>query len=135
MNNIVSVIAAYAATPVEIDMAAIYTIFALIVAGCSIAAFFFGRKREALEQGKREGAAESNLSVVASQIADLKKSIEIFTAKSDRIDAKRDEDNRQLLIAVTRLEQSYKSLHIRVDRLESQCRDNHLLHRKEESDR
>lgn len=93
---------------------------------CGIAAFVIGRKKAAQDEGEKEGNIKTDIQYIKESIKDTAKSIETLTLKMETSDNKREEDYRALLVQLTELKSSYKSLHIRVDNIEkniNSCRN------------
>ena len=85
---------------------------------CGVAAFLIGRKKAAEDEGEKEGNIKTDIQYIKESIKDTAKSIENLSLKIETSDNKREEDYRALLVQLTELESSYKSLHIRVDNIE-----------------
>lgn len=106
------------------------TLFAILTAVISIASFFLGRSKASVQKGKEEGCQESELKHVSDAMSKMEKAIEGLSTKIDisnermasKIDGankEREMEYREMLIKATRLEESYKSLHLRVDFMEN----------------
>lgn len=100
----------------------IAVILAILVPICAIAGFYFGRKKEASDKGKNEGVIETTISNVAAQIGEVKNSVDKMSYKIDGMAEKSERDYRDILVQVTKLDSSYKSLHIRVDEMEKRIK-------------
>ena len=103
---------------------AVVAVVALCCSLCSIAAFLLGRRKAAQDEGKEEGSLKTDIQYIKDTIRDTTKSsrkktksLENLSLKLDTQDKQREEDYRQLLIQITELKSSYKSLHIRVDEM------------------
>ena len=92
---------------------------------CSIAAFLFGRRKAAQDEGKKEGSLATDLKYIKETIKDTTKSLETLTVKLDAQSKQREEDYRDLLVKFTELKASYKSLHIRVDEMQRRIDEYH----------
>jgi len=99
------------------DMGAL---LALCTSICSIASFYIGRQRAAASEAEESGHMSSDLQYIKDNLRDTSKSLDALTAKLDAQNKQREEDYRELLVKLTELKSSYKSLHIRVDQLEKQ---------------
>lgn len=85
---------------------------------CTIAGFLLGRKKEALEKGQKEGSVSADLKYIKDTMTDLKVSVEKLDIKIDNNQEKINTDYKNLLVEVTKLKESDKELHMRVDKLE-----------------
>ena len=91
---------------------AVVAFVALCCSLCSIAAFLLGRRKAAQDEGKEEGSLKTDIQYIKDTIRDTTKSLDALSLKLDAQDKQREEDYRQLLIQITELKSSYKSLHI-----------------------
>lgn len=103
-----------------VSWGAIAAVMALCCSLCSVASFYFGRRKAATDDAEEEGSLKTDINYIKETIKETTKSIESLSLKMDRSDSKREEDYRQLLVNMTELKASYKSLHIRVDNIEKQ---------------
>lgn len=92
---------------------------------CSVVAFLIGRKKAAQDEGEKEGNIKTDIQYIKESIKDTAKSIETLSLKMETSDNKREEDYRALLVQLTELKSSYKSLHIRVDNIEKNINSCH----------
>lgn len=106
---------------------AVVAVVALCCSLCSIASFFLGRRKAAQEEGKDEGSLKTDIQYIKDTIRDTTKSLDALSLKLDTQDKQREEDYRQMLIQITDLKSSYKSLHIRVDEMNKRI-DEHYHH-------
>ena len=106
---------------------AVVAFVALCCSLCSIAAFLLGRRKAAQDEGKEEGSLKTDIQYIKDTIRDTTKSLDALSLKLDAQDKQREEDYRQLLIQITELKSSYKSLHIRVDEMNKRI-DEHYHH-------
>lgn len=93
-------------------------ISSLIATICAIVGFFLGRKKEAVAEGQREGSFGADITYIKHTMTDLKISVERLDNKIDSNQEKLNEDYKLLLVEVTKLKESSKDLHSRVERLE-----------------
>lgn len=103
-----------------LTLASIIACISLCSTVCGVVSFYIGRRKAATEQGQKDGSLQTDLRYIKESVRDTTKSIDQLTAKLSASDKAREEDYRQMLIQVTELKSSYKSLHIRVDNLEKQ---------------
>lgn len=95
-------------------------IASLVATVCTIAGFLLGRKKEAVEEGQKEGSVSADLSYIKHTMTDLKISVEKLDNKIDNNQEKLNNDYKQLLIEVTKLKENTKELQIRIEKLEQQ---------------
>lgn len=98
-----------------LNWGAVVAVVALFCSLCSIASFLLGRRKVAQDKGKEEGSLKTDIQYIKDTIRDTTKSLDALSLKLDAQDKQREEDYRQLLIQITELKSSYKSLHIRLD--------------------
>ena len=104
---------------------AVVAVVALCCSLCSIAAFLLGRKKVAQEQGKEEGSLRTDIQYIKDTLRDTTKSLDNLALKLEAQDKQREEDYRRLLVELTELKSSYKSLHIRVDEMQRRIDEYH----------
>ena len=104
---------------------AIGAVLVLCTSLCSVASFYFGRRKAATDQAKEDGSLKTDIKYIKETMRDTTKSLEALSIKLDAQDKQREEDYRGLLVQLTELKSSYKSLHIRVDNLEKQIAQYH----------
>ena len=100
-----------------LNWGAVVAVVALCCSLCSIISFLLGRRKAAQDEGKEEGSLKTDIQYIKDTIRDTTKSLDALSLKLDAQDKQREEDYRQLLIQITELKSSYKSLHIRVDEM------------------
>ena len=93
--------------------ASILSVLSIVVALCSVASFYFGRRDMPFDEW-----VETDIQYIKETIRDTTKSLDSLSLKLDAQDKQRENDYRQMLVELTELKSSYKSLHIRVDNLE-----------------
>lgn len=108
-----------------LTIAGITACIALCSSICSVAAFWIGRKRAAEDEGEQEGSIKTDLQYIKESVRDTTKSIDSLSLKLEASDKSREEDYRTLLVQLTELKSSYKSLQIRVDNIEKQIDQYH----------
>lgn len=92
---------------------------------CSVAAFYFGRRKAATDEAKEDGEWSSDLKYIKESLRDTSKSIDALTIKLEAQGRQREQDYRDLLVKYTELNASYKSLHLRVDSMQSEIAKYH----------
>ena len=108
-----------------LTIAGVVACIALCTSLCSIASFYLGRRKAAKDEGKDEGSLHTDIKYIKETIRDTTKSLDSLSLKLDAQDKQREEDYRQMLVQLTELKASYKSLHIRVDTMEKQIDQYH----------
>ena len=104
---------------------AVVAVVALCCSLCSIASFLLGRRKVAQDEGKQEGSLATDLKYIKETIKDTTKSLDALNVKLDAQSKQREEDYRDLLVQLTELKASYKSLHIRVDNISRRVDEYH----------
>lgn len=104
---------------------AVVAVVAFSCSLCSVASFVLGRRKVAQDEGKQEGSLATDLKYIKETIKDTTKSLEALTIKLDAQSKQREEDYRDMLIQLTELKSSYKSLHIRVDEMQRRIDEYH----------
>lgn len=109
----------------ELTWGVVAAVVALCCSLCSVASFLLGRRKVANDQGKEEGSLKTDIQYIKDTIRDTTKSLDALSLKLDAQDKQREEDYRQLLVELTELKSSYKSLHIRVDDMQRRIDEYH----------
>ena len=104
---------------------AVVAVVALCCSLCSVASFLLGRRKVAQDEGKEEGSLATDLRYIKETIKDTTKSLDALNVKLDAHNKQREEDYRDLLVQITELKASYKSLHIRVDNISRRVDEYH----------
>jgi len=102
----------------QINANVIYALLVLLGAVMSLITFYLGRRRDATEMGIKDGMLTQSLQTLQLSLNEMKSSIERINNKMDMTDERREREYRDILVAYAKLEESYKSLHKRVDSLE-----------------
>ena len=98
---------------------------ALCCSLCSVASFYFGRRKAATDDAQEEGSLKTDIKYIKETMRDTTKSLEALSLKLDSQDKQRENDYRDLLVQITELKASYKSLQIRVDAMSKQIDQYH----------
>ena len=104
---------------------AVVAVVSLCCSLCSVASFLLGRRKVAQDSGKQEGSLATDLKYIKETIKDTTKSLDALNVKLDAQSKQREEDYRDLLVQLTELKASYKSLHIRVDNISRRVDEYH----------
>lgn len=104
---------------------AVAAVLALCCSLCSVASFLLGRRQVAQNEGKEEGSLATDLKYIKETIRDTTKSLDSLNVKLDAQNKQREADYRDLLVQLTELKASYKSLHIRVDNISRRVDEYH----------
>lgn len=103
----------------EVTFATVVAIVGFAVSICSLATFYFNRKKDTASKSKEEGSVLTDLSYIKESVDSTTKAVDKLTEKMDQVEKRREEEYRELLVKFTRLEESHKSLEHRVKDLES----------------
>lgn len=100
-----------------VSLPVVISVAGLVSTIMSIVAFWLGRKKAYSDEGRDKGHIQSDITYLRESITALTKSFEGLALKLDIQDEKREKDYREMLVTLTELKTSYKSLHKRVDEL------------------
>lgn len=103
----------------EVTFATVVAIVGFAVSICSLAAFYFNRKKDTASRSKKEGIVLTDLSYIKESVDSTTKAVDKLAEKIDQVEHRREEEYREVLVKFTRLEESHKSLEYRVKDLES----------------
>lgn len=106
---------------------AVVAVVAFCCSLCSVASFLLGRRKVAQDEGKEEGTLATDLKYIKETIKDTTKSLDALNVKLDAQGKQREQDYRDLLVQITELKSSYKSLHIRVDEVQRRINEYHHI--------
>lgn len=109
----------------QITWPALVGVILLLVALCSLASFYYGRKKAISEEAQQDGSLKTDIRYIKETMRDTTKSLDALSMKLDASDKSREQDYRSLLVQLTELKSSYKSLHIRVDELNRRVDEYH----------
>ena len=87
---------------------------------CSVASFYFGRRKAATDQAKAEGSLKTDLHYIKETVRDTTKSLDSLAAKLDTQNQKTESDYRKLLIQFTELRTRHDSVETRVLSIEKE---------------
>lgn len=104
---------------------AVVAVVAFCCSLCSVASFLLGRRKVAQDEGKEEGTLATDLKYIKETIKDTTKSLDALNVKLDAQNKRQEQDYRDLLVQLTELKSSYKSLHIRVDEIQRRINEYH----------
>lgn len=104
---------------------ALAAVLTLCCSLCSVASFMIGRRKTVKDEGQKEGSLKTDIQYIKETIRDTTKSLDTLSIKLDAQDKKREEDYREMLIELTELKASYKSLHTRVDEMTRRINEYH----------
>ena len=95
-------------------------VLGIFVSLCSIASFYFGRKKATSDDARETGGIMTDLKYIKESVEKTSRSLEDLSKKMDNTDKKREDEYRELLVEFTKLQQSHKSLQHRVENLEQE---------------
>lgn len=108
-----------------LSWAAIGAVLVLVTSICSIASFYFGRRKAATSEGEEEGELRTDLHYIKETMKDTSRSLEKLSAKLDAQSKQREEDYRSLLVKFTELNTKYDAMLNRVNNVESEIAQYH----------
>lgn len=91
---------------------------AVIATVCNIVTFFLNRRSAACAEGEAKGTSAATIKNISEQLNEIQSQMEKTADKTEERDRIREQEYRALLVAVSDVTSSYKSLHKRVDRIE-----------------
>ena len=103
----------------ELTFGGLVAVLGIFVSLCSIASFYFGRKKAASDDARETGGIMTDLKYIKESVEKTSRSLEDLSKKMDTTDRKREDEYRELLVEFTKLQQSHKSLEHRVENIEN----------------
>ena len=104
----------------DLTIGGLIAILGIFVSLCSIASFYFGRKKATSDDARETGGIMTDLKYIKESVERTSKAVDSLSTKMDTTDKKREDEYRELLVEFTKLQQSHKSLEHRVENLEQQ---------------
>lgn len=77
---------------------------------CSVASFYFGRRKAATEDAEAQGSFKTDLQYIKDTVRDNVKSVDTLSTKLDAQSAQREAEYRQMLVQSTELNVKYDLL-------------------------
>lgn len=103
----------------ELTIGGLIAVLGICVSLCSIASFYFGRKKAASDDARETGGIMTDLKYIKESVERTSRAVENLSTKMDATDHKREDEYRELLVEFTKLQQSHKSLEHRVENIEN----------------
>ena len=103
----------------ELTLGGLIAVLGIFVSLCSIASFYFGRKKATSDDARETGGIMTDLKYIKESVEKTSRSLEDLSKKMDTTDRKREDEYRELLVEFTKLQQSHKSLEHRVENIEN----------------
>ena len=104
----------------DLTLGGLVAVLGIFVSICSIASFYFGRKRATSNDARETGGIMTDLKYIKESVEKTSRSLEDLSKKMDNTDKKREDEYRELLVEFTKLQQSHMSLQHRVQNLEEE---------------
>ena len=95
----------------------IVALLGVCTSGCSVAAFFIGRRKAATDAAKEDTKMSLDLQYIKDTLRETTKSIDKLVTKMDAQHEAREQQYREMLVEFTKLKSSYTALHNRLDAL------------------
>ena len=108
----------------ELTLGELIAVLGIFVSLCSIASFYFGRKKAASDDARETGGIMTDLRYIKESVERTSRAVDNLSTKMDVTDRKREDEYRELLVEFTKLQQSYKSLEHRVENIENENKHN-----------
>lgn len=93
-----------------ITWAAVAACLALVVSLCSVASFYFGRRKAATDDAEAQGSLKTDLEYIKDTVKDNAKSVESLSTKIDLQNTQREKEYREMLVKSTELSVKYELL-------------------------
>lgn len=93
---------------------------AAVCAVCSIASFYFGRKKAATDDAQEQGSFKTDLQYIKDSVKTCGESVSSLSSKLDAHSAQREQEYREMLVQNTQLSVKYDLLQQRVDSMEKE---------------
>ena len=90
--------------------AAVAACLALVVSLCSVASFYFGRRKAATDDAEEQGSFKTDLQYIKDTVRDNAKSVDALSLKLDAQSQQREKEYRQMLVQSTELSVKYDLL-------------------------
>lgn len=108
----------------DLTLGGLIAVLGVFVSLCSIASFYFGRKKAASDDARETGGIMTDLKYIKESVERTSKTVDTLSTKMDTTDQKRENEYRELLVEFTKLQQSHKSLQHRVESIEAEQKHN-----------
>ena len=105
--------------------AAIAGCVALVVSICSIASFYFGRRKAATDDAEAQGSFKTDLQYIKDTVRDNAKSVDTLSLKLDAQSQQREQEYREMLVQSTELKVKYDLLHSDVTNIKKEIAQYH----------
>ena len=90
--------------------AALAACLALVVSLCSVASFYFGRRKAATDEAKEEAKVSVDLKYIKETVQKQTESLNSLSTKLDTQSQQREKEYRELLVKFTELETKHRLL-------------------------
>ena len=90
--------------------AAVAAALAFAVALCSVASFYFGRRKAATDEAQEQGSLRTDLQYIKDTVRDNVKSVDSLSSKLDAHSKQRETEYREMLVKSTELTVKYNML-------------------------
>ena len=104
---------------------ALGAVFVLLTSICSIASFYFGRRKAATDEAEEEGGLKTDLYYIKETMRDTSKSLDALSTKLDAQSKQREDDYRSLLVKFTELSTKHDSVANRLHKVEKEIAQYH----------
>lgn len=108
----------------DLTLGGLIAVLGVFVSLCSIASFYFGRKKAASDDARETGGIMTDLKYIKESVERTSKTVDALSTKMDATDQKRENEYRELLVEFTKLQQNHKSLQRRVENIEAEQKHN-----------
>lgn len=109
----------------ELTWPAVAACLALIVSLCSVASFYFGRRKAATDEATAQGSLQMDLTYIKDTVKDNAKSVEALSAKIEIQSAQRETEYREMLVKSTELSVRHDLLEAEVKSMKKEIAQYH----------
>jgi hypothetical protein len=109
----------------KLTWAAVAACLALVVALCTVASFYLGRRKAATDDGEAQGRLDTDVQYIKEAVRDNVKAVDGLTAKLDAHSAQREKEYRDMLVKSTELSVKYDLLNSKVLGMEKEIAHYH----------
>lgn len=104
---------------------AIAAVIAFCCSLCSVASFYFGRRKAATDNAEEQGGLKTDLQYIKETVKDNVKSVDSLSAKLDAQSKQREAEYRDMLVQSTELSVKYDLLHADVQNVKKEIAQYH----------
>lgn len=100
--------------------AAVAACLTMVVSLCSIASFYFGRRKAAADDAERQGSFRTDLQYIKDTVRENAKSVDTLSIKLDTQSQQREKEYRQMLVQSAELSVKYEFLYSEITNMKKE---------------